>query len=295
MAPTTQFKVETLPLSTIEVDPAVNVREKLDEETIEWYTQILDDLPPPVAFRLNGRLLLADGFHRWAAATRLGRQEMQVEVRAGTEDEAWEYAALANWKHPKNLSQRDRETVVGRMANLHPEWTQAQLARELKVAETSVRDYLRAVDLRKLHRRADELSTSHLTTVAAAPEEYREQMLERQEWTRDEVRAAVRTLKDPKIEDSYKEQMLAGEAPPLTERGGVLVPTIRREIEKARERDGILALWRITEVMAAAKARFEPAEIAEQAKPQDIQQLLRLLPEQRAWLDAVIVSLDVRR
>jgi ParB-like chromosome segregation protein Spo0J len=287
--------IETLPLSKIEVDPAVNVREKLDEETIDWYTQVLDDLPPPVAFRLNGRLLLADGFHRWAAATRLGRNEMRVEIREGTEDEAWEYAALANWKNPKSLTPRDRETVVGRMAHLHPKWTQDQLAKELKMARSTVTDYLRAIDLRKLGRHADAMPTSHLTTIAAAPEAYREKLLKRPELTRDEVRAAVRTLNDPKIDDEYKERMLAGEAPPLTERGGVLRPTILREIEKARERDGILALWKITEVMSAAKARFEPAEIAQQAEAKDIPQLLRLLPDQRAWLDAVIASLEAMR
>jgi len=287
--------VETLPLSSIEVDPTVNIRDKLDEGTIQWYMESFEQLPPVIAYRLNGKLLLADGFHRWSAAERLGLGELRVEVREGTAEEAQEFAVMANWRHGKNLSQFERDKAVARMATmLHPAETNEQIGKRMDLSERSVRRALRAIDMYKFSATSPH-SQNRLSVIAGAPNESQKRLMEREDLTHPELQAAVRTLNDPNIDAGYKDQMLAGEAPPLTERGGVLLPTIRREIEKARERDGILALWRITEVMAAAKARFEPAEIAAQAEPKDIPQLLRLLPDQRAWLDAVIVSLEAVR
>jgi hypothetical protein len=60
----------------------------VDEERTSRYAQILDDLPPVVVFDTEAGLLLADGYHRLAAAVQLGRATLPVELREGTRRDA---------------------------------------------------------------------------------------------------------------------------------------------------------------------------------------------------------------
>jgi len=74
--------VVSLPVSAITVDPSLNCRDELNEATIEHYAGIFDRLPPVTVFRLpNGTHLLSAGFHRIAAAKRLGRAEIMQNNR----------------------------------------------------------------------------------------------------------------------------------------------------------------------------------------------------------------------
>ena len=74
--------VVSLSVSEITVDTALNCRDGLDEATIEHYAGIFDRLPPVTVFRLpNGTHLLSAGFHRIAAAKRLGRAEIMQNNR----------------------------------------------------------------------------------------------------------------------------------------------------------------------------------------------------------------------
>lgn len=77
-------------LSDITIDPAVAIREGTDEDTIQRYMDTFDELPPIIVYHTDHKYLLADGFHRWAAATRLGHDDIEAEVREGTPNEAEE-------------------------------------------------------------------------------------------------------------------------------------------------------------------------------------------------------------
>jgi ParB-like chromosome segregation protein Spo0J len=60
---------------------------------VERYAQMIDALPPVVVFDTPEGLLLADGYHRVAAAQRRGLETLEAEVRVGSRHDALRYAA----------------------------------------------------------------------------------------------------------------------------------------------------------------------------------------------------------
>jgi hypothetical protein len=65
----------------------------LDPERVAYYVDHLDDSTPVVIYDVQGQLLLADGYHRVAAARRLGRKVISADVRGGTRADALRFAA----------------------------------------------------------------------------------------------------------------------------------------------------------------------------------------------------------
>jgi hypothetical protein len=76
-------------LANAPIDPEAH----LDAARVERYTRMLDVLPPAVVFDTAEGLLLADGYHRLAAARRLGLETVEAEVRSGSRHDALRYAA----------------------------------------------------------------------------------------------------------------------------------------------------------------------------------------------------------
>jgi ParB-like nuclease domain len=83
-----QVRVADL-LANALVDPEAH----LDAARVEHYAQRLGALPPVVVFDTAEGLLLADGYHRVAAARRHGLETVEAEVRNGSRHEALQYAA----------------------------------------------------------------------------------------------------------------------------------------------------------------------------------------------------------
>lgn len=79
-------------VATLTGDALADPPRHLDEEKVARFTQILDQLPPVVAFELCDRLLLVDGYHRVEAARRLGRIVVRAEVRQGSREDALRFA-----------------------------------------------------------------------------------------------------------------------------------------------------------------------------------------------------------
>ena len=71
-------------LANVPGDPEAH----LDVTRVEHYAQMLDALPPVVVFETAEGLLLADGYHRVAAARRRGLKEVEAEVRKGSRHDA---------------------------------------------------------------------------------------------------------------------------------------------------------------------------------------------------------------
>ncbi len=65
-----------------------------------YYVDHLAGSAPVVVYDVGGELLLADGYHRVAAARHLGRGVISAEVRKGTRADALRFAA--------ELAQRQR-------------------------------------------------------------------------------------------------------------------------------------------------------------------------------------------
>jgi ParB-like chromosome segregation protein Spo0J len=85
----------------------------LDQELVARFALVLDDLPPVTVYRLPDGLLLVDGYHRLAAARRLGRTTVRAEVVSGTKADALAFAtALA--VRERNLSEQQVRDAIER-------------------------------------------------------------------------------------------------------------------------------------------------------------------------------------
>jgi hypothetical protein len=96
----TQVRIADLLASSL-VDPA-----HLDPERVRHYAGLPGDLPPVVAFRTDQGLLLADGYHRAAAAQARGLDTIEAEIRQGTAHDALRYAVTVGAKQ-HGLSQHE--------------------------------------------------------------------------------------------------------------------------------------------------------------------------------------------
>jgi ParB-like chromosome segregation protein Spo0J len=83
-----QLRIADL-LANAPVDPEAH----LDAARVERYAQQLDSLPPVVVFDTQEGLMVADGYHRVAAARRRGLEMIEAEVRLGSRQDALHYAA----------------------------------------------------------------------------------------------------------------------------------------------------------------------------------------------------------
>ena len=132
------MEVRELPIDEIVLDPTLNLRDRLDEETVERYAESWEDLPPVAVFEVDGQWLLADGFHRHAAFVARERPKIPAHVHAGGFDDALAFAALANLKHGLPLRRQERRRVVEVRLRMAPESSDRQLARELGVSRDLV-------------------------------------------------------------------------------------------------------------------------------------------------------------
>jgi ParB-like chromosome segregation protein Spo0J len=87
-------------LAASPVDPAAH----LDPDRVRRLAELLDELPPVVAFRTERGLILADGYHRVAAAQARGLDTIEAEIRHGSAHDALGYA-VAVGAEQRGLSQ----------------------------------------------------------------------------------------------------------------------------------------------------------------------------------------------
>lgn len=91
--------------------PAYQVRASTDDATVRRYAAALRagaELPPVKAGRINGALVLLDGFHRVGAHRLVGNGFVEAEIIPTTEREARWLAAEANMTHGLPLKRAER-------------------------------------------------------------------------------------------------------------------------------------------------------------------------------------------
>jgi len=130
--------IRELPLHDLVLDPNLNLRDRLDRDTVERYVDAWVRMPPVVVYDVDGRWLLADGFHRHAAAVTLGRRAIPAEVRVGTFAEALDFVAGANLFHGLPLTRVERRRAIEVKLRLHHERSDRRLAEELAVGRELV-------------------------------------------------------------------------------------------------------------------------------------------------------------
>jgi hypothetical protein len=75
-------------LASSPVDPTAH----LDPDRVRRYAELAGDLPPVVVFRTEQGMILADGYHRVAAAQARGLDTIKAEIRHGSAHDALQYA-----------------------------------------------------------------------------------------------------------------------------------------------------------------------------------------------------------
>lgn len=151
-------KVKKIDLATdnILASAATQVRKKLDRETIDQYTEDMQNghiFPRLIVFAEDGgdRYILADGFHRHHAYVNAEIGQCPVEVHQGGLHEALMYALQANDEHGLRRSNADKRNAV-EIALKDPEISALQvleIADICRVNERTVRRIRDDMDLNK--------------------------------------------------------------------------------------------------------------------------------------------------
>ncbi|QEH34089.1 Transcriptional regulator NovG [Aquisphaera giovannonii] len=130
--------IRNVALNDLILDQNLYLRDRLDDFTVERYADSWDRLPPITLYEVDGKLLIADGFHRHAAAVMLGKRTIPAEVRAGTFTEALDFAASVNLFHGLPLTRSERRRAVEVKLKLHHDWSDRRMAEELAVSRELV-------------------------------------------------------------------------------------------------------------------------------------------------------------
>jgi hypothetical protein len=295
-------KITEVKLADISIDPTVNIRVRLDVGTVKSYMDVFDSLPPIIVYTEgSGKkkvLTLADGFHRCEAAKKLKRETVQAEVRPGGRAAALEFAAFANLVHGRNLSLAERDAAIARLYGTKDDkgkrkWVQRALADKLGMSQEAVNRALKSARAEKATGDS-QASRGDLALVDGLEEPQAKALLELkdgQSWSRDELAAAVRTLEDDEVEAEYKDDMLAGKAPPLAEGNEVPVATITRLVNTSSADNPLRPLWRAMEGVSSLRATSDPDAVAKAATAYNLTMLPDMLQADITFLESVAASL----
>jgi len=142
-------KLTRLKLAMIVLDAGTQIRARLDDDTVEEYAAAMKEgakFPPAIVFHDGSQYLLADGFHRVAAAVRNGFKDFAFDVRAGSKSETLKYALSANAQHGLKRTNADKRRSVELALAEWPHLADAELARICAVGNKFVGDTRREME-----------------------------------------------------------------------------------------------------------------------------------------------------
>ena len=106
-------EVTKMKLSDTKIVKKYSPRKRLDEDTIKRYQEayeIGEDMPPLIVQK--EKLILIDGYHRHEALTRLGREEVEIELRDIPEDEIPIESIRCNRKHGRSFTVEETDDLI---------------------------------------------------------------------------------------------------------------------------------------------------------------------------------------
>jgi len=133
---------ELIQLSKIDIKAGTQVRAAINEETVCEYAEAMQDenhsFPPVILFYDGSRYVLADGFHRFLAASRNGDEDILAIVNPGTEYDALRFALSANVDHGLRRTNADKRRAVEIALKEWPKESDRQIARTCAVSHPFV-------------------------------------------------------------------------------------------------------------------------------------------------------------
>jgi hypothetical protein len=133
-----------LSLDLIRTDGGTQPRAEINPAMVAEYAEAMSDgaiFPPVTVFFDGSRYWLADGFHRFHAAIKNMADEIDAEVRQGTNRDAVLCSLGANAAHGMRRTNEDKRRAVERLLN-DPEWgkwSNYEIAKKAAVSEYFVR------------------------------------------------------------------------------------------------------------------------------------------------------------
>ncbi len=265
------MNIREVALDDLVLDPNLNLRDRLDDFTVERYADSWERLPPIVAFEVEGRLLVADGFHRHAAAVMLGKRRIPTEVRTGTFTEALDFVASVNLFHGLPLTRAERRRAVEVKLKLHPDWSDRRMAQELSVSRelvVKIRDKLIAAhQIPNLPGRVG--ADGKLYTSAGLPKDRNERL------PRDNAQGGADD--EPAEQDR---RGMSATAPPWEDLPAGAVP------DHAAGRPGRMVADEPPQPQIRAAALAEPAESAEATIDEMLEMMAKQVNQVLKWTQA---------
>ena len=123
-----------LRVDEVTVDAGTQVREAIDEAVVDDYAERLGEgvrFPPVVVIGDGWRYCLADGFHRFEACRRAGRDQIEADLYVGTRADALWFALGANRTHGQRLHGTDKRHAVELALATWPELSQRRIAAQV--------------------------------------------------------------------------------------------------------------------------------------------------------------------
>lgn len=147
-------------LSEISTDDELQVRVDLDVERVARYTDEMREgalFPPIVLFEVEeGRSLVADGWHRIAAAKLAGLERIAGYARQGSLIEGLAFATAVNASEGLRLKQSDKRKAIFKLLDRDPawrEWSSRKIANRLGFDDKTVEKYRQQWERENSHLR----------------------------------------------------------------------------------------------------------------------------------------------
>lgn len=134
----------TIRISDIDLESSVQVRAKIDPETVAEYAAHIEakkaPLPPIIVYGPDsrGKFFLSEGWHRVAAAKQAGREGILATVKDGGWMDALENALGSNAAHGLRRTNQDKHRAVELALKHWPEWSSRAVAEKVGVSHTFV-------------------------------------------------------------------------------------------------------------------------------------------------------------
>lgn len=138
-----KFEIRSIKLAAITTTAGTQIRASLSTEVVGQYADAMQDLannkfPPVVVFQTGDNFILADGFHRVAAAKVNGFTDIQADIRHGGKSDALWYALTANRAHGLQLTAPDKKRSIILALENFPTKSQQEIANHVGCSQKYV-------------------------------------------------------------------------------------------------------------------------------------------------------------
>jgi|SRR5208283_89444 len=136
---------EEIPISQIIEDPTIQPRSKIKSTVVDSYAAAMRSgaqFPAIDVFEIDNLFFIVDGFHRYQASRKIGRESILAEIHQGSSiRDAIIFAAGTNTCHGIQRTNADKKRIVQRLLNdaEWALWSNVAIANACQVSEHFVR------------------------------------------------------------------------------------------------------------------------------------------------------------